>query len=295
MNTSSKLLINESPLTVLPSLVKLVGLERAIMLQQIQYLLQQKNTGRILEDDGEKYIWSTAQEFKDNYFPFWEADTIRKHLKQLEKEGYLITRKPRAASRDHTKFYRIDYVTLNEKIGVEEPTAPVEIPEEIPSAAGDKVDESEPALYSESNRKIIRIEPEYNAGSDSEYNAGSLKETKTSTKTSGGGGGSCSFPADANKSRPPTAAESLPKEETRVEYLLRKQIEFPQFDVKKIYQDFRRKCGSLKYPQLKDSQRSFDKWLKTQDTEFEAEKLTNPAFDEAAFFAKKYGGKINAA
>lgn len=96
---------------------------------------------------------------------------------------------------------------------------------------------------------------------------------------------------------PPTAAESLPKNETLPDYLLRKQLDYPQFDVQKIYDEFVPLCGSAKYPKLKNSKQAFDKWLETQWEEFE--KLTTPGVtentmtDEKAreFLSQKYGGK----
>ena len=110
METSSKLLINESPLVVLPSLVKVIGIERAIILQQIQYLLQLPKSGQVL-DDGHKYIWNTAKDFAE-FFTFWQPETIAKHLRQLENDGVLISQQPRKSDWDRTKYYRINYDRL---------------------------------------------------------------------------------------------------------------------------------------------------------------------------------------
>lgn len=120
------------------------------------------------------------------------------------------------------------------------------------------------------------------------------------TKKSGGGGlnGCGTAASERDLAKRAAAAESpplIPPSESRSDYLLRKQLEFPHFNVERIYENFRRKCGSQKYPLLKNSQRSFDKWLAEQDVEFTDEKQANPAFDEADYFAKKYGGKTNAA
>lgn len=110
METSSKLSINESPLVVLPSLVKVIGLERAIILQQIQYLLQLPKSGQVL-DDNHKYIWNTAKDFAE-FFTFWQPETIAKHLRQLETDGLLISQQPRKSEWDRTKYYRINYDQL---------------------------------------------------------------------------------------------------------------------------------------------------------------------------------------
>ena len=170
LNTSSKLLINESPLQVLPSLVSVVGgLEKAIILQQIQYCLTQKTSGIYL-DDGEKYIWNTAEDFHANYFPFLKPDTIRKHLKALETKGFLVTQKPFAKQRNHTKYYRIDYAKLNEELKAK-------FPEQI-AEESENVNDLDTARFSESNRKTSRIDSEFDAASDSEYLADSLKEQR---------------------------------------------------------------------------------------------------------------------
>jgi hypothetical protein len=79
-----------------------------------------------------------------------------------------------------------------------------------------------------------------------------------------GGSPNARAPANGNEKPPPPKFETLP------EYLLRKQLEYPDRDVKAIHDDFVKKCGSDKYPNLKNTQRHFDKWLAEQDVEFEA-------------------------
>lgn len=99
-----RLLIDERPLTVLPSLVKTVGMERAVILQQIHWLLQSPNNG--FEHDGARWVWGSYEEWCADYFPFWEADTLRKHIVKLEKDGYVISAQIRGF--DRRKAYRID-------------------------------------------------------------------------------------------------------------------------------------------------------------------------------------------
>jgi len=108
----SKLLINESPLIVLPSLVMRLGFEKAIILQQIQYLIALPHSGKVL-DDGHKYIWNTSKDFVE-FFPFWKPDTIARHLRELEKQNFIISCQPLVSEWDRTKFYRINYVILSE-------------------------------------------------------------------------------------------------------------------------------------------------------------------------------------
>jgi hypothetical protein len=55
--------------------------------------------------------------------------------------------------------------------------------------------------------------------------------------------------------------------ETDAEYLNRKQLEFPRLNVKTVFADFKNKCGSEKYPKMKNSRRKFDQWLENEDEE----------------------------
>lgn len=106
----SHLLINEPALQVLPTLAKLIGLEEAIILQQLHYWLNNpKVQGR--EEDGQKWIFNTYQEWHEN-FPFWTADKIQRIFLNLEKAGLVISARLDAKKHDQTKFYRLNYDAL---------------------------------------------------------------------------------------------------------------------------------------------------------------------------------------
>src|SRR5690625_144505 len=101
-----KLLINESPLQVLPSLALKVGLNEAIFLQQLHFRSLISNNER----DGYKWIYRTYEEWKDKEFPFWSATTIKRIIRGLENSGYIVsTNSYNRMKIDKTKWYRIDY------------------------------------------------------------------------------------------------------------------------------------------------------------------------------------------
>lgn len=102
----SNLLINEPPLQVVPSLAVLVGLNAAIVLQQLHYWLNNKSTG--IEIDGHKWVYNTYKEWHEN-FPFWSEKTIQRTFQRLEEEGIIISRQYNRKNWDGTKYYRIDY------------------------------------------------------------------------------------------------------------------------------------------------------------------------------------------
>jgi hypothetical protein len=108
----TRLLINERPLTVLPSLVKLVGMERAVILQQVHWLIQLRHNGIIY--DGDKWVWGTHEQWCEDYFSFWKAATLRKHMAGLETDGFLCSMQIGGFNRK--KHYRIDYDFLEKAL-----------------------------------------------------------------------------------------------------------------------------------------------------------------------------------
>lgn len=106
----SRLLIDESPLQVLPSLAKAVGLEEAIVLQQLHYLLNASTNVR----DGRTWVYNTHQEWSQVHFPWASEQTVRRVFKSLRDTGLV-----RASSEyndfglDKTLWYTIDYDELS--------------------------------------------------------------------------------------------------------------------------------------------------------------------------------------
>ena len=101
---SSPLLINAPPLQVLPSLAVVVGLNEAIVLQQIHYWMQRADTCI----NGHVWVYNSVAQWKQQ-FPFWSDDTIARALKSLRKSGVLVAEQLSKDPRDRSLFYRIDY------------------------------------------------------------------------------------------------------------------------------------------------------------------------------------------
>lgn len=103
----SKLLIDESPLQVLPKLAVAIGLNEAIIIQQIHYWLGRSGTNK----DGHQWVYNTVQQWQEQ-FPFWSPDTVRRALASLKESGLLVGKKLSENRFDKTLFYRIDYEQL---------------------------------------------------------------------------------------------------------------------------------------------------------------------------------------
>jgi hypothetical protein len=112
MKTTSHLLIDESPLQVLPSLAVKIGLNEAIILQQLHYWLNNKSNPGIVED-GYKWVYNSYLDWKGN-FPFWSTHTIQRTILGMEKQGLVVSRQFESHKWNQRKAYRIDYDKLDE-------------------------------------------------------------------------------------------------------------------------------------------------------------------------------------
>jgi hypothetical protein len=104
-----ELLISESPLQVLPTLAQTIGLNEAIVLQQVHYWLNPKFNKNFFEN--RYWVWNTYDQWK-NQFPFWGMNTIRRAVANLEEAGLLMS----FVTRDFKKlkYYTLDYNKLQQ-------------------------------------------------------------------------------------------------------------------------------------------------------------------------------------
>ena len=98
------LLLDEYPLIVIPSLAKEIGLNEAIVLQQVHYWL--KSSGK--KRDGRKWIYNTYDEWLEQ-FPFWSKNTLIRTVEKLEKSGILITGNYNTTKQNGTPSITTDY------------------------------------------------------------------------------------------------------------------------------------------------------------------------------------------
>ncbi len=116
--TGSKLLIDEHPLQVLPSLAVLIGLNEAIILQQIHYWLRGSNH----RHEGRIWVYNTVEGWTKQ-FPFWSQSTVWRTLKSLETKG-LILSVDRGSKIRSEYWYTVCYESLKdlEAIDLDVPT-----------------------------------------------------------------------------------------------------------------------------------------------------------------------------
>lgn len=101
-------LFNENPVVIDRELATVIGLNEAIILQQIQYWIK-KSEHRF---DGKIWIYNSVSQWKKQ-FPFWSESTIDRTLKSLNKLGLLFIGNYNRDRRDRTKWYSINYSQLD--------------------------------------------------------------------------------------------------------------------------------------------------------------------------------------
>jgi len=107
---ATPLLIDEEPLLVPPRLAAAIGLNAAIVLQQVRYWLGDKRRPKVR--DGRRWVYNTYPQWQAQ-FPFWSLATIRKTFRELEERGLLLaSQRYNRAPTDRTKWYTIDFPRL---------------------------------------------------------------------------------------------------------------------------------------------------------------------------------------
>ena len=111
-----KLLIEEPPLQILPSLAVAIGLNEAIFLQQLHYWVRMSSHVH----DGRRWVYNSLADWRQQ-FPFWSDRTLRRVIKSLESPlpGYgrallVSTLQLNTHPMDKTKWYTLDYDLVDE-------------------------------------------------------------------------------------------------------------------------------------------------------------------------------------
>ncbi len=114
-----KLIPGEYPLLVIPSLAEELGLDEAVFLQQLHYWIRHyedkfnKHPDHIHED----YMW-VYNSYDDwhKQMPWWSVSTIRRIVKKLRTDGWIITGNFNKWQVDKTLWYRINHIKVQEFI-----------------------------------------------------------------------------------------------------------------------------------------------------------------------------------
>ena len=118
MKDKSSLLISNIPaLQVLPGLVGSIGLNEAIVLQQVHYWVRLNSRRHKNYRNGYFWTWNTYETWQADNFPFWSVATIKRIFRRLERKGLLICDRLDKNPWNRTKWSRVDYDALQTVTG----------------------------------------------------------------------------------------------------------------------------------------------------------------------------------
>lgn len=101
------MLFDKELLVVNPKLAVLIGLNEAIILQQMHYWI--KKSDKCI--DGKIWIYNSITSWKEQ-FPFFSESTVKRTITELEKKGLILVGNFNKDNRDRTKWYSINYGML---------------------------------------------------------------------------------------------------------------------------------------------------------------------------------------
>lgn len=115
----SKVLFDESPLVVDTVLATKIGLNEAIVLQQVHYWIEINRKKQVNLFDGFYWTYNSMKEW-NKCFPFFGEKTLKRIFNNLEKLGILKTGNYNKLKMDRTKWYTINYAKLEECVNNDE-------------------------------------------------------------------------------------------------------------------------------------------------------------------------------
>jgi len=112
------LLFNEPPIAVSPTLARELGLNAAAFLQQLHYWAEEKrrNPDRYRDSWQSGYFWvyNTIDEWLGQMPFLGSKSTFKRMLSELQSQGVLVVENFNKRGNDHTGWYRINYLRLDQ-------------------------------------------------------------------------------------------------------------------------------------------------------------------------------------
>lgn len=180
---SHRLLIDEPPLQVLPSLAVAVGLEKAIILQQLHYWTEAVDFDgrkRGKEREGFRWTYNAVHEWQ-RQFPFLSERSVKRHFQEMERADpplLFSTDRFNEDRWDRTKWSRINYDALDALVAWPRPDD-----QETPDSSSDESAPLDGANLAHSMEPGWPTRRGQSGPLDGVSLARSLEETETNAKT----------------------------------------------------------------------------------------------------------------
>ena len=104
-------LFNTHPLVVDKELARILGLNEALILQQVHYWLGINEKSKRNFHEGKYWTYNTIDEWQEE-FPFWSTSTVKRVFKKLRDMNLIIVDNFNLYQMDRTLWYAINYEEL---------------------------------------------------------------------------------------------------------------------------------------------------------------------------------------
>ena len=105
------LLIDESPLVLLPSLAQRIGLDEAIVVQQVHYLVNANanvENSRAYQDNC-YWVFNSVDQWQTKYFKWWSVPTVKRIFQGLTECSLLIAKSFGGGKAHNRLWYRVNH------------------------------------------------------------------------------------------------------------------------------------------------------------------------------------------
>lgn len=167
-------ILNLHPLVLDKELAVVLGLNEALILQQVHYWIEINKKNNRNFHEGRYWTYNTIDEWHEE-FPFWSNSTIKRTFKRLRDMNLIIVDNFNVYQMDRTLWYTINYEELEKMIKDEENDATLDKNDTMIGSKGDDNDiQNEPMERTNMNSPL----PEITTKTSTEIS------TKTSTEIS---------------------------------------------------------------------------------------------------------------
>lgn len=101
----TRLLITEYPMMFYPSLAKEIGVNEAILFQELHYWLKESKKVK----NGKKWVCMTYDEIQER-LSFFSVNTIKKIIKKLSDSNLILIDNFNESKMEKTNWYTINYI-----------------------------------------------------------------------------------------------------------------------------------------------------------------------------------------
>ncbi len=107
------LLFGEQPIVIDKEIALLVGLNESIVLQQVNFLIEESKKTNTNFFDGRYWVRCSLDTLQELYFSFWSIDTVKRTISRLVSSGLLIVNNFNKDPLDRSKWYSINYKNVD--------------------------------------------------------------------------------------------------------------------------------------------------------------------------------------